>query len=79
MIVRIRHGYTTRENADIYKNLLSEIEFITVLWFDSLESVRVFPGQDHEAAVVPPKARAVLKRFDERSQHNEVRERLRGS
>ena len=79
MIVRIRHGYTTRENADIYKNLLSEIEFITVLWFDSLESVRVFAGQDHEAAVVPPQARAVLKSFDERSQHNEVRERLRGS
>ena len=106
MIARIWHGYTTRENADTYENLLkeeifvgihnrhisgfqeiqlfcreagNEIEFITVLWFDSLESVRVFAGQDHEAAVVPPKARAVLKRFDECSQHYEVRERLQGS
>ena len=55
-----------------------EVEFITVMWFDSLDAVRVFAGEDYEAAVVPPKACAVLKRFDERSQHYEVRERLMG-
>jgi len=60
------------------RDLGNEVEFITVMWFDSLESVRVFAGQDHEAAVVPLKARAVLKHFDERSQHYEVRERLKG-
>jgi heme-degrading monooxygenase HmoA len=53
-----------------------EVEFITVMWFDSLDAVRVFAGPDYEAAVVPPKARAILSRFDERSQHYEVRERL---
>jgi hypothetical protein len=51
----------------------SEVEFITVMWFDSLNSVRGFAGEDWEAAVVPPKARALLARFDERSQHFEVR------
>ena len=61
------------------RDMENEVEFITVMWFDSIESVRVFAGQDYEAAVVPPKARAVLKRFDERSQHYEVRERLKGS
>jgi len=50
-----------------------EIEFITIMQFDSLESVRAFAGEDHEKAVVPPKARAVLSRFDARSQHYEVR------
>lgn len=50
-----------------------EVEFITLMWFDSIESVKAFAGEDYEAAVVPPKARAVLKRFDERSQHYEVR------
>jgi heme-degrading monooxygenase HmoA len=54
----------------------AEVEFITVMWFDSLDAVRAFAGPDYEAAVVPPKARAVLSRFDERSQHYEVRERL---
>ena len=56
-----------------------EVEFITVMWFDSLDAVRIFAGEDYEAAVVPPKARAVLKRFDARSQHYEVEERLIGS
>jgi heme-degrading monooxygenase HmoA len=51
-----------------------EVEFITVMWFDSIDAVREFAGEDYEAAVVPPKARAVLQRFDARSQHYEVRE-----
>ena len=46
-----------------------EVEFVTIMWFDSLEAVREFAGADYEAAVVPPKARAVLARFDARSQH----------
>lgn len=52
----------------------NEVEFVTIMWFDSLEAVREFAGEDYEAAVVPPKARAVLAHFDARSQHYEVRE-----
>ena len=52
-----------------------EVEFVTVMWFDSLDAVRTFAGSDHELAVVPTAARSVLSRFDERSQHYEVRER----
>jgi len=51
-----------------------EVEFATVMWFDSLEAVKSFAGTDYETAVVPPKARALLKRFDARSRHYEVRE-----
>jgi len=51
-----------------------EVEFATVMWFDTIESVKAFAGADYESAVVPPKARAVLKRFDARSRHYEVRE-----
>lgn len=51
----------------------NEVEFITIMEFDSLESVRTFAGEDYEKAVVPPKARAILSRFDARSQHYEVR------
>ena len=49
-----------------------EVEFVTIMWFDSLDAVRVFAGEDYEVAVVPPKARAVLSHFDARSQHYEV-------
>jgi hypothetical protein len=55
-----------RENGD-------EVEFVTIMRFDSLEAVRVFAGDDYEACVVPPAARAILAHFDERSQHYEVR------
>jgi antibiotic biosynthesis monooxygenase (ABM) superfamily enzyme len=51
-----------------------EVEFITVMWFDELAAIKAFAGDDYEAAVVPPKARALLKRFDARSRHYEVRE-----
>jgi antibiotic biosynthesis monooxygenase (ABM) superfamily enzyme len=57
----------------IRRDLGDEIEFVTIMWFDSLEAVRVFAGEDYEAAVVPPKAGALLERFDARSQHYEVR------
>jgi antibiotic biosynthesis monooxygenase (ABM) superfamily enzyme len=44
-----------------------EVEFVTIMTFDSLEAVREFAGEDYEAAVVPEKARAVLAHFDARS------------
>ena len=51
----------------------AEVEFVTVMTFDALDAVREFAGEDYETAVVPEKARAVLSRFDERSQHYEIR------
>lgn len=56
------------------RELGDEVEFVTIMWFDSLDAVRLFAGEDYELAVVPPKARAVLKRFDARSQHYQVKE-----
>jgi heme-degrading monooxygenase HmoA len=50
----------------------NEVEFVTLTLFESLEAVREFAGEDYEVAVVPPEARALLSRFDERSAHYEV-------
>jgi heme-degrading monooxygenase HmoA len=55
------------------RNLENETEFITIMWFDSIESVRTFAGDDYEKAVVPKEAQLLLSRFDKRSQHYEVR------
>ena len=55
-----------RENVDA-------VEFITIMRFDDLRSVGEFAGADYEAAVVPAAARALLSRFDARSQHYELR------
>jgi hypothetical protein len=44
------------------------------MWFDSLDAIKDFAGPNWEEAVVPPAARAVLSRFDSRSQHYEIKE-----
>ena len=99
MISRVWHGWTSRENADAYEELLRTeiftsiakrsiqgycgihllrrdvddgVEFVTIMWFDSLDAVRAFAGQDYEVAVVPPKAKQLLSRFDGRSAHYQV-------
>ncbi|HVN58942.1 MAG TPA: hypothetical protein VMT63_11630 [Bacteroidales bacterium] len=54
------------------RELDSETEFITIMWFDSLDSVKIFAGPEYEKAVVPEKAQKVLKRFDPASQHYSV-------
>lgn len=99
MISRIWHGWTSRENASAYEQLLqeeilpaiakrlisgyrgahllrresgNEIEFITILWFDSIDTVREFAGADYEHAVVPEKAQRLLSRYDDRSAHYET-------
>ena len=54
----------------------NEIEFVTIMFFDSLSDVRAFAGEDYERAYVPVSARSVLSRFDASSLHYEVREHL---
>lgn len=76
--IRNRHIPGFEEIQLFRRDLGHEIEFITIMWFDSIEAVQSFAGEDYEVAVVPPKARAVLSHFDERSQHYEVKERLKG-
>ena len=58
------HGaYLLRRDLD------DEVEFATVMIFDSLDNVRAFAGGDYETAYVPPAARTVLTRFDVKSAH----------
>jgi len=49
-----------------------EVEFVTIMLFDSLDAIREFAGKDYEVAVIPEKARKVLSHFDARSQHYEI-------
>ncbi|HUL70623.1 MAG TPA: hypothetical protein VLT17_10380 [Gemmatimonadales bacterium] len=75
------HGIQNRRIAGfkgidlLRRELGSETEFVTMMWFDSLEAVVRFAGQDYEVAVVPPAARALLARFAPRSAHYAVMER----
>ena len=57
------------------RDIENAVEFVTIMWFDSLDAVAEFAGSDYEIAVVPPAARKLLSRFDQRSAHYEVIER----
>jgi hypothetical protein len=56
------------------RSLEDEVEFITIMWFVSWEAVKQFAGEDHEKAYVPQQARDILERFDDRSQHYEIKD-----
>lgn len=56
----------------------TEVEFVTIMTFDSIQSVIDFQGEDYEVAYVPPAARNVLRRWDPRSAHFEVLGRMDG-
>jgi antibiotic biosynthesis monooxygenase (ABM) superfamily enzyme len=56
------------------RDLGNEVQFTTVMSFDSLDNVIAFQGADYETAYVPDEARKVLKRWDARSTHHEVRQ-----
>ena len=47
-------------------------EFLAVTFWDSLDAIRAFAGNDPEIAVVEPEAQAVLAEFDDFARHYEV-------
>ena len=57
------------------RRLEHEVEFVTIMWFESERAIVSFVGEDATRSHVPPQARAVLARFDERAQHYEVLDR----
>ncbi|MCP4603437.1 MAG: antibiotic biosynthesis monooxygenase [Proteobacteria bacterium] len=54
------------------RNLGDEVEFITMMIFDSLENVVDFQGEDYEKCYVPGAAKLVLKRWDQVSAHFDI-------
>jgi heme-degrading monooxygenase HmoA len=49
-------------------------EFKTVMRFDSLDAVREFAGEDYAKAVLMPRAIELLRRYDARVEHFEIRD-----
>ena len=53
-------------------DLEDEVEFVTIMTFESLQSVIDFQGEDYTRCYVPESAQKVLKRWDEHSAHYEA-------
>lgn len=71
---RMPEGY--RGIRLLRRSLDQEVEFATIMRFESLDDVKRFAGEDYEKSYVPPEARELLERFDRRSRHYEIRVHL---
>jgi heme-degrading monooxygenase HmoA len=49
-----------------------EVEFVTIIFWESYDALRAITGENYETAVVPQERRKYLKRFDDKAQHYEV-------
>ncbi len=49
-----------------------EVEFMTMLWFESIENVRAFAGESYEVPVISSKAKSLLARFADRADHYDL-------
>lgn len=49
-----------------------EVELATITWFESMDAVRRFAGDDPERAVVSDHARGLLTRYERTVRHFEV-------
>lgn len=61
-----RGSYLLRRTAG------AEIEFITIILWNSLDSVRALTGPDYETAVVPEERRQHLVRYDAKAAHYDI-------
>jgi heme-degrading monooxygenase HmoA len=61
-----RGSYLLRRNRE------AEVEFITIMLWDSIDAIRAIAGPDYETAVVPEERRKYLIRYDPKSSHYDV-------
>lgn len=62
-----RGGYVLRQSSE------SNVEFVVVNLFESLEAVREFAGPDYAVPVFEPEARQLLSKVEPVARHYEVR------
>ncbi len=54
------------------KQTADEVEFITILLWDSLDAIRAVAGENYETAVVPEERRQYLAHYDAKAAHYEI-------
>jgi heme-degrading monooxygenase HmoA len=60
-------GYILRKDAK------DEIEFVTVNFFESLDAVKAFAGDNYETPVFEPEARRLLSKVEPIARHYDVK------
>ena len=64
------HGYRGYHVLRLPRN--DEVEFVTMVWFETWRSVQSFAGKDSEVPVISEKAQKLLSRYSDRCDHYEL-------
>ena len=70
--IRNMHVKGFRKIEVLTRKFEDKTQFTTIMWFDDIESVKQFAGEDYEKCYVPDVARKVLSDFDKISEHHEL-------
>ena len=54
------------------RDLGDEIEFLTIMLWDSIDAIRAVAGEDYENSVIPEDRKKFLARNDSKSAHSEI-------
>jgi heme-degrading monooxygenase HmoA len=54
------------------RNLGAEVEFITILLWESIDAIRALTGADYEASIIPREREQYLARHDAKAAHYDV-------
>jgi heme-degrading monooxygenase HmoA len=54
------------------RNSGDDVEFVTIILWESIDAVRAVAGPDFEKAVIPEERRPYLSRYEDRAAHYEV-------
>lgn len=50
-----------------------EVEFVTLVWFESIEAVKSFAGENYQTPVISEKAQRLLAHYAGRCEHYDLR------
>lgn len=54
------------------KDSPDEVEFITIMLWDSIDALRAFAGPNYETSIIPEERRRYLSRHDAKAAHYEI-------
>ncbi len=63
-------GY--RGSYFLRRDIGTEVEFITIIFWESLDALKAFAGPSYEVSIIPEERRQYLSKHDERAAHYEV-------
>ena len=68
--ISVVKGY--RGSYLLRRDSAGEVEFITIILWDSIDAVRAVAGPDYERAVIPEERLQYLQRYDAKAVHYEI-------